>query len=311
MDEPHDHGAHGHHHGPGGHVHAHGAADEHRLLWAFIVIATFMLVEVAGALFSGSLALLADAGHMASDAVALAFSWFAIRMGRRAATERLSYGYRRLEVLAAFVNGLALFVIAAWIVFEAAERLSRPTEVLGGPMLWVAIAGLASNVVAFRILTGGSRANLNLRSAWLHVLGDLLGSLAAVVAAGVILATGWMPIDPILSVFVALIILKGAWGVVRESGHILLEGTPPGLDGAEIQQDLLRDVPQVADAHHLHVWSMTADSHLVTLHVVPAAGVAPRDVIEAVHAHLRERFGIDHVTVQVEQDDCDDVAHGS
>jgi cobalt-zinc-cadmium efflux system protein len=308
MAQAHDHGAHGHAHGPGGYVH--GAADERRLLWAFIVIAAFMVVEVAGALFSGSLALLADAGHMASDTVALAFCWFAIRVGRRTATERLSYGFRRMEVLAAFVNGLALFVVAAWIVFEAAQRLSHSSLVLGGPMLWVALAGLAANIVAFLILTRGSRGNLNLRSAWLHVLGDLLGSLAAIVAAGVILATGWMPIDPILSVFVALVILKGAWGVVRESGHILLEGTPPGLDAAEIQRDLLRDVPQVAGAHHLHVWSMTANSHLVTLHVVPAAGVAPRDVIAAVHTHLREHFGIDHVTVQVEQDDCQDVAHG-
>lgn len=301
------HEAHSHHqHGPGGH--AHGVTDERRLLWAFAIIATFMVVEVAGGLISGSLALLADAGHMASDAAALAFSWLAIRVGKRAATGRLSYGFRRVEILAAFVNGLTLFVIAAWILAEAVQRMMDPGPILGGPMLTVAILGLLANVAAFLVLFKGSQENLNLRSAMLHVMGDLLGSVAAIVAAVIVLWTGWTPIDPILSVVVALIILKSAWGVVRSAGHILLEGSPPGMSVPEIKADLESQVPVVFNVHHIHVWSITADQHLLTLHVVPRQGVAPEAVIAAVGARLTERFGISHATIQVEDSGCADTA---
>lgn len=302
----HHHAADGHHHGPGGH--AHGVTDERRLLWAFVIIAVFMVVEIAGGVISGSLALLADAGHMASDAAALAFSWLAVRIGKRTATERLSYGYRRVEILAAFINGLALFVIAAWIVIEAGRRMLDPGPILGGPMLAVAISGLAANIAAFLVLFKGSQDNLNLRSAMLHVVGDLLGSVAAIAAAIIVLWTGWTPIDPILSVLVAVIILKSAWGVVRSAGHILLEGTPPGLSIAQIKADLEEHVPLVHDVHHIHVWSITADKHLLTLHVIPHAGAAPQEVITAVSARLAERFGIDHVTIQVEEGECVDGA---
>jgi len=304
----HDHGGHGHahhHHGPGGH--AHGVTDERRLMRAFIIIAVFMVVEIAGGVWSGSLALLADAGHMASDAAALAFSWLAVRIGKRAATEQLSYGFRRVEILAAFVNGLALFAIAAWIVIEAARRWFEPGPILGGPMLAVAVAGLAANIAAFFVLFRGSQDNLILRSAMLHIVGDLLGSVAAIVAALVILGTGWTPIDPILSVLVAIIILKSAWGVVRSAGHILLEGTPPGVSIPEIKDDLERHVSVVHDVHHIHVWSITADAHLLTLHVVPREGAAPQAVIGAVRARLAERFGIDHATIQVEESHCADL----
>lgn len=301
------HDGHGHHHhGPGGH--GHGVTDERRLLWAFVIIAVFMVVEVAGGLVSGSLALLADAGHMASDAAALGFSWLALRIGKRAATERLSYGYRRLEILAAFVNGLTLFVIAAWIVVEAVRRMFDPSPVLGGTMLAVAFAGLAANIAAFLVLFRGSQDNLNLRSAMLHVIGDMLGSVAAIVAAVIILWTGWTPIDPILSVFVALIILKGAWGVVRSAGHILLEGAPTDLSIPEIKEDLENNVPHVHDVHHIHLWSITADQHLLTMHVVPTPGIDPQAIIAAVSARLLERFAIDHVTIQVEEAICDDIA---
>lgn len=301
----HSHGSHGHHHhGPGGH--AQGVTDERRLMWAFAIIAVFMVVEVVGGVVSGSLALLADAGHMASDAAALAFSWLAIRIGKRTATEQLSYGFRRIEILAAFVNGLALFAIAAWIIIEAVRRAFDPAPILGGPMLAVAVAGLAANIAAFVVLFRGSHDNLNLRSAMLHVVGDLLGSVAAIVAALVILWTQWTPIDPILSVLVAVIILKSAWGVVRSAGHILLEGTPPGVSIAEIKADLETQVPLVCDVHHVHVWSITADTHLLTLHVVPTQDAAPQQVIAAVSARLAQRFGIDHVTIQVEEGRCAD-----
>lgn len=277
---------------------------------AFVIIAVFMVVEVAGGVLSGSLALLADAGHMASDAVALAFSWLAVRIGKRAATERLSYGFRRVEILAAFVNGLALFLIAAWIVVEAVRRSLEPAPILGGPMLAVALAGLAANVAAFFVLFRGSHDNLNMRSAMLHIVGDLLGSAAAIVAALIVLWTGWTPIDPILSVLVAVIILKSAWGVLRSAGHILLEGTPPEVSIPDVKADLERHVPLVHDVHHIHVWSITADAHLLTLHVVPREGAAPQAVIAAVRARLAERFGIHHVTIQVEESRCADPPGG-
>ncbi|AJC19834.2 zinc transporter ZitB [Pandoraea pulmonicola] len=265
-----------------------------------------MVVEIVGGLLSGSLALLADAGHMVSDAAALAFSWIAIHYGKRPATLQLSYGYKRLEVLAAFVNGCALFVIAAWIVFEAVRRFYEPVPIVGMPMLVVAFAGLLANIAAFAVLHGGNRDNLNMRGAWLHVLGDMLGSVAAIVAACVILATGWTPIDPILSIFVAVIILKSAWGIVKSSAHILLEGAPAELSSEEIKQDLEANVPEVGNAHHIHAWSITGERHMVTLHVCPAPGVSTRDTVIAVQQRLATRFAVGHVTVQVEEDGCPD-----
>lgn len=306
RDHGHAHDHAGHHHGPGGHSHAAGVTDERRVILAFGIIVVFMVVEVVGGLLSGSLALLADAGHMVSDAAALGFSWFALRVGRRNATEQLSYGYRRMEILAAFVNGLALFLIALWIVAVAIERFFEPVAVMGVPMLVVACAGLAANIAAFLVLNGGSRDSLNMRSALLHVLGDMLGSAAAIVAALVIMGTGWMPIDPILSVFVALIVLRGAWQVIRSSGHILLEGTPAGISTAAIKADLEQNVAQVRDAHHIHVWSITSSQHLLTVHVVPSADAQAREVVAAVRKRVAERYDITHVTVQIEEDGCCD-----
>jgi cobalt-zinc-cadmium efflux system protein len=303
----HDHGhSHGHDHDHAGHNHLHGVTDQRRIGWAFAIIAVFMVVEIVGGVLSGSLALLADAGHMVSDTAALGFSWAAIHYGRRPATARLSYGYKRLEILAAFVNGCALFVIAAWIVVEAVQRFATPVPVVGKTMLIVACAGLAANIAAFLVLHGGNRDNLNMRGAWLHVLGDMLGAFAAIVAAGVILLTGWTPIDPLLSIFVALIILKSAWGIVKSSAHILLEGTPAGMSLADIKADLEQHVPEVRNAHHIHAWSITGERHMVTLHVHPAAGALSKTVVTAVQRRLAERFNVEHATVQVEEDDCFD-----
>lgn len=320
-DHAHDHAEHdhaGHAHGHAGHDHAghnhlHGVTDQHRIGWAFVIIAVFMVVEIVGGLMAGSLALLADAGHMVSDAAALGFSWVAIHYGRRQATAHLSYGYKRLEILAAFVNGCALFVIAAWIVIEAIQRFASPVPVVGKTMLIVAFAGLAANIAAFAILHGGNRENLNLRGAWLHVLGDMLGSAAAIVAACVILFTGWTPIDPILSIFVAAVILKSAWSIVKSSAHILLEGTPVGVSLADIKADLEQHVAGVRDAHHIHAWSMTGEQHMLTLHVHPTTDANPHEVVKAIQRRLAARFSIDHVTVQIEHDECADEhspAHG-
>lgn len=306
-DHAHDHGHdHGHHHGGGGHMHVHGSTNETRLAWALAVIALFMIVEIVGGLISGSLAVIADAVHMASDVVALGMSWAALRIGRRPANARLSYGYRRLEVLVAFVNGLTLLVISAGVMVEAVRRFAEPQPVLGPMMMAVAVAGLASNLVAFAILHGGSRENLNMRSAWLHVLGDMVSSLAAIVAAGIIMLTGFSKIDPILSLLVSLMILRGAWQIVRSSARILLEATPSGLELDTVRADLIAEVPGVADVHHIHAWSLTAEHTVVTLHVRAADGVNPLALPAAVASRLNTRFSIEHATVQVESEACTD-----
>ncbi|MCY0388037.1 cation diffusion facilitator family transporter [Robbsia sp. Bb-Pol-6] len=306
----HDHGHaghdHGHHHGGAGHMHVHGSTNETRLAWALLVIVLFMGIEIVGGLLSGSLALIADAAHMASDAVALGMSWAALRIGRRPATARLSYGYRRLEVLVAFINGLTLLLVSLGVMIEAVRRFAEPQPVLGPMMMAVAVAGLLSNVVTFLILNGGSRENLNMRSAWLHVLGDMVSSVAAIIAAGVILLTGFSPIDPILSIFVSVLIVRGAWQIVRSAGRILLEATPSDLDLEEVRADLIAQIGEISDVHHLHAWSLTSEQAMVTLHARATPGADPLRIPAAVCARLKERFSIDHATVQVEAEHCTD-----
>jgi len=306
----HDHDHSGHDHGHGGHHygHSHGAGvtDENRIAWAFVIIFAFMLVEVAGGLYAGSLALLADAGHMVSDAIALGMSWVALRVGKREANLKHTYGYKRLEVLVAFVNGCTLFVIAGWIVFEAARRFAAPVHVLGGPMLLVAVAGLLSNLIAFFVLNGGNRENLNMRSAWLHVLGDMLGFFIAIVAAGIILVTGWSPVDPLLSIVVALIILKSAGEIVRSSSHILLEGSPEGFDAKALGDDLLANVPSVLDVHHIHAWSLTSEDCMVTLHIRCKPEADNALVIPAINERLKSQFKITHSTIQIDFAPCEE-----
>jgi cobalt-zinc-cadmium efflux system protein len=201
--------------------------------------------------------------------------------------------------MAAFVNGIALFVVAAWIVIEAARRLASPHVVEGGVMLVVASIGLLVNIAAFVVLSRGDRENLNLRAALLHVLGDLLGSVGAIVGALVILATGWTPIDPILSVVVSVLILRSAWGVVRDSGHILLEGTPPDFDAGKVADDLCRAAPEVVEVRHLHAWSISEERPMVTLEAVLAAGADPEATRRRLKARLADEFGFDHATVEV------------
>jgi len=297
----HDHAHHGHaHHAPAGHD------GERRVFWVLLLTAAFMAIEAVGGWLAGSLALIADAGHMLSDAAALALAWVAFRVARRPHDEKRSYGYHRFQILAAFVNGLVLFAIAAWILVEAVGRLRAPVPVLAGPMLAIAVAGLAVNVVSFLVLRAGDRRNLNVSAALLHVLGDLLGSVGAIVAAIVILATGWTPIDPILSVFVSLLILRGAWDVTRRAGHVLMEGAPEGFDDQTLKADLRATVPGVLDVHHVHAWMLTSERPMVTLHVqlTPAADHAV--ALAAIKLRLKERFGIAHSTVQIESAECVD-----
>ena len=289
------------------HDHANHKDNIKRVQIALVLTATFMLVEVVGGILSGSLALLADAGHMLTDSMALALTAFAFRASVRPADKKRSFGYQRFQIIAAFVNGLSLLVIVGWILVEAVRRFIDPPDVLGQTMLVVAGAGLIVNIVAFVILHGGDQQNLNMRGAALHVIGDLLGSVAAIVAAIVIMSTGWMPIDPLLSVVVAMLILRSAWKLVRRSAHILLEGAPEWLDVADIQTKIISTVPDVSGVHHVHVWCQTPQNLMLTMHVVLDERVADvTSVVRSVKQILRAEFGINHSTIEVETDDCAD-----
>jgi cobalt-zinc-cadmium efflux system protein len=256
------------------------------MLWVLVLTAAFMVAEAIGGWLAGSLALIADAGHMLSDTAALALAWAGCRMARRPSD--------------------ALFAVAAWIVFEAVGRLRSPVPVLGVPMLAVAVAGLAVNLVAFFVLRAGDRDNLNVRAALLHVIGDLLGSVGAIAAAIVILATGWTPIDPILSILMTALILRGAWDVTSRAAHVLMEGAPDGFDVAALRADLMATVPGVTDVHHVHAWMLTVERPLVTLHVCLASSVEPNAALAAIKTRLRDGFGIAHSTVQIDPADCPD-----
>jgi cobalt-zinc-cadmium efflux system protein len=234
---------------------AHDNSNMRRVTIALVLTGVFMIVEVVGGILAGSLALLADAGHMLTDTMALALAAVAFHVSKRPADARLTYGYQRFQILAAFVNGLSLLFIVGWILYEAFSRFVSPQQVLGKTMLIVAVAGLVVNIIAFTVLHGGDRENLNIRGAALHVAGDLLGSVAAIVAAVVIIYTGWMAIDPILSVAVAILILKSAWVLVKRSAHVLLEGAPEWLDMDSMQKNLVGQIPQVASIHHVHEYS--------------------------------------------------------
>ena len=303
------HGSHSHNHSHGGHGHEPGAAhanNERRMGLAALLTGAFMFAEVAGGIAAGSLALLADAGHMLTDFASLALAWFGFRLSRRPADWRRTYGFDRFQVLVAFANGLALFAIAAWIVYEAAERLMTTPVVSGGIMVVVASLGLLVNVAAFWLLQGADRDNLNIRGAAVHVLGDLLGSVAALIAGAVILLTGWTLIDPLLSVVVAAIIVRSGWQVVSDAGHILLEGAPEELDTRAIPPDLVANVKGVEEVHHVHVWSITQSRRMVTLHAVICDTEDSDRMVRNIKTRLKERFGLDHATVEIERGACAD-----
>ena len=289
------------------HAHHHAPPDnQRRVFWAMLLTGGFMLAEVIGGAFAGSLALIADAGHMLTDTASLALAWAAFRVGHWPQDARRTYGYHRFQVLAAFVNGLALIAIVGWIAIEAVRRLLAPIEVLGGVMLAIAALGLLVNLAAFAILRGGDRANLNMQGAALHVLGDLLGSIGAIVGALVILGTGWTPIDPLLSLLVAVLILRSAWLLLRRSAHILLEGAPDWLVMDDLRAAVTSAMPAIQDIHHVHAWMLTTERPLITMHAEVAPGADHEAVLRVIRQVLRERFGLDHATIQIETVACTD-----
>jgi cobalt-zinc-cadmium efflux system protein len=296
----HDHGHAGH--GHAGHHHAPAATDDNRrrVLLAACLTGGFMAVEAVAGVLTGSLALIADAGHMLTDAVALTLAYAAYRIAGRPGNPRMTYGFDRLKILVAYTNGLTVLGLAIWIAVEAVQRILDPAPVLGAPMLAVAAVGLAVNLVVFAILHGGDRTSLNLRGALLHVMGDLLGSAAAIIAALVILTTGWTQADPLLSVLVAALLLRGAWTLLRESGLILLEGAPPHVSRNDIAADLASHAAGICDVHHMHVWTLDGRQLLATMHARLVQGADAEESIAAIKARLRAEHGIRHATVEIE-----------
>ena len=294
-----------HHHNHDHHGHSHEGVDERILGRAFFLIAAFMIVELVAGLLTNALVLIADAGHMFLDAAALGLAWWAARISARGFDQNLSYGYHRFQVLAAFLNGLTLVALVIWIGYEAISRAVNPEPILPLPTLGVAIIGFIVNIIAFRMLHHASETT-NVRAAALHVLGDLLGSAAAIIAALCVYFFGWMYADPILALLIAVILARGAYRVLKESTHILLEGVPNGVDLGEIKSRLIGSIPNIVEVHHMHAWALTAEKPLLTLHAQVEEESHIQGVIAEIKDILNSQFGIDHSTIQVELGPCPD-----
>jgi cobalt-zinc-cadmium efflux system protein len=292
-DHDHDHG------------HAHGLSELRRtpfrrLVMAFSITSAFMLVEAVVGFLSGSLALLADAGHMLADAAALALAMIAQRIASQQRTRARTYGYRRAEVLAAFANGVALALTSVWIFGEAVARFREPRAIDGAAMTVTAVGGLVVNLLAATMLSVGAHGhNVNTRAALAHVLSDALGSVGAIIGGVIVLTLGWTRADPIISGVISVLILWGGFKLVRDTSHVLMEGSPIEVDIAHIEETLLR-VPGVVDFHDLHVWSISEGFDVLTVHIVIARGFHGTDVVDAVARRLREAHGLEHCTIQPE-----------
>lgn len=294
----------------GAHRHSAAGASRGRLLIVLGLVVAYMAVEVVGSLLTNSLALLADAGHMLTDAVGVAMALLAIHFAARPATARKSYGYYRLEILAAIGNAILLLGVAAYVLYEAFQRLGAAPEIQSVPMLAIAGVGLVVNLIAVRLLSGGAATSLNLRGAYLEVLGDLLGSLAVLVAGVVILITGWTPADPIASVVIALLILPRTWSLLREAIDVLLQATPKGVDLDEVRTHLL-EAEGVVDAHDLHAWALTSGMNVVSAHVIIEPDADPARVLDEICACLSDDFDMEHSTIQLETIDRRRLEEGS
>ncbi len=276
--------------------HAHGASTT-RLAWACGITALFFVAELVGGWMANSVALLADAGHMLTDVGALALSLFVAWFSRQPATPKRTYGYLRWEILAAFINGTVLLVLSGFILWEAAQRLQAPEPVGGGLMLGIAVGGLLVNGLSAWLLHGSADRSLNLRGAYLHVLSDLLGSVAVIIAALAVRLFGWLPADAVASIFVTILIVRGAWRLVCEAVDVLLESTPAHVD-VEALRRTLAGVRGVKAVHDLHVWTLTSGVVAMSAHAIAPSGDHQR-VLEDLHAAVR-RVGIQHVTIQLE-----------
>jgi len=299
-DHDHDHG-HGHHHHHHGHDHAR-EGNKKGLTIALIITTGIMFLEFFGGLFTNSLALLSDSGHMLSDASSLGLSLFAIWFAARPPSPNKTYGFYRFEILAALFNGVTLFIIAGFIMWEAYGRFFQPPSVASGSMMAIASVGLLANMLsAWALLRKGDvKGNVNMRSAYLHVIGDALGSVGAIVAGLVMYVFGWYIADPIISVLVALLILRGAWGVIQHTVHILMEGTPITIDQEEVME-ALQNIDGVLDVHDLHIWTITSGLDSLSCHLLIEDDRDSQDILQQAIHRIEEKFKITHTTIQVEK----------
>jgi cobalt-zinc-cadmium efflux system protein len=281
-----------------GHAHA-GQISEGGLVVVLAITTAFMATELVGGWLANSLALLADGVHMLADVGALALSLFALWFARRPATSEKTFGYVRLEILAALVNGAFLLVIASWIVWEAIQRVGKPEPVKGGLMLGVAIAGMLANIVSAAMLHRSAGHSLNVRGAYLHVLGDLVGSFGAIVAGAIILATGWWLADPIVSFLVALLVVASSWRLLRESVDVLLEAVPAHIDLDQVRA-AIEEVPGIEQVHDLHVWTLNSGFLAMSGHAIVQNPADAQRILDQVHERLRDAFAIRHATIQLE-----------
>lgn len=289
-------------HSHAGHSHGSGtAAGQHkgRLLGALGLTVTFMVVEAAGGLLTGSLALLADAAHMLTDAGGLALALIAIRFAERPATPQKTYGYVRLEILAALVNAVVLLLLTVFILYEAFDRFMNPPPVLAGPMLAVAAVGLVVNLVSMKLLAAGSSQSLNVKGAYFEVMSDMLGSLGVIIAALIVMFTGWRLADPIVGAGIGLFIVPRTWGLLKQTVHILMEGTPPEIDMTLLER-MLKEIPGVIAVHDLHVWTITSGLDSMSCHLVIADMARARETLLAACEAMKAGFGLTHTTIQVE-----------
>jgi cobalt-zinc-cadmium efflux system protein len=300
-------GAHSHHH----HHHQHeggglSARGQRRLLLVLLLTAAYMLAEAAGGWLTGSLALLADAGHMLTDVAALALALMAAWFGSRPATPSKTYGYYRLEILAAFGNGVALVVVSLFILYESYQRwLAPPVIERGGLMIVVAAGGLLVNLACAWLLHGDREKDLNVRGAWLHVMGDAAGSVGAIVAGVLVGVYGWQAADPLMSALICLLIIWSSWNLIREATNVLLEGTPAHINLAAVEDAILATTG-VEDVHDLHVWAITSGREALSAHVIHAVEVSQPELLKDLRARLLEQFGVDHLTIQMETMDFED-----
>ena len=291
----------GHHHGHehGYHHDADSKSNRKRLLLTLILAGGYMIAEIIGGIFSNSLSLLADAGHMFSDVASLALSCFAIWLADRPAGAQRTFGFYRAEIIVALVNGATLVVVAALIIKEAWERMTAPPEVAGVLMMWIAVGGLAVNIAGLVILHSGRDDNLNMRGAWLHVLSDALGSVAAIVAGLMIHYGGWNWADPLMSVIIAVLVVYSSLRLLKDAMWVLMEGAPANVDVNEVHQTLT-DSTGVVSIHDLHVWTITSGLDSLSCHVVSDDSLPYDQLLHELRATIHDRFGIDHVTIQIE-----------
>ncbi|WP_458378663.1 cation diffusion facilitator family transporter [Pseudomonas chlororaphis] len=285
-----------------GHSHGQVRAGHERTLWmALGLTGSFMIAEVIGAFITGSLALLSDAAHMMTDALALAISLVAIQVGKRAADRKRTFGYARFEILAAAFNAILLFVVAFYILFEAWQRLSAPAEIQSTGMLVIAVLGLIVNLISMRLLASASAESLNVKGAYLEVWSDMLGSIGVIVAALVIMYTGWGWVDSLVAAAIGFWVLPRTWTLLRESMNVLLQGVPDGINIDEVEQGI-RAIDGVTEVHDLHLWALTSGKNVMSTHLVADLGRrSEQQILAEVTELMHERFDISHVTVQVEQ----------